>query len=294
MNFTFMKLSVFHGFNNLRLGNKCLPHQSIAFYSTQLPEQVVSNKSDVVFHETKQFRNVFHQPRQAWVENLDTAEEKHHGLVNLHPDIFGQIPRLDVINSNIEWQKKYRWVRYDHTKVTNEVERTGRKPWPQKGTGRARHGSKRGPLWLGGSRAHGPRSPTTHFFMLPFYERIMGLTSTLSIKLMQDDLHIVKDLILPVEDPKYLEQLVEERCWGPSVLFVDSTDYMERNISIVTDQIKHYNLMPVYGLNVHSMLKHDTLVLTVDALKQIEEKILLALNRSDNERFVKRFVIDTV
>uniref|UniRef100_A0A8D8VU71 Large ribosomal subunit protein uL4m n=1 Tax=Cacopsylla melanoneura TaxID=428564 RepID=A0A8D8VU71_9HEMI len=188
-----------------------------------------------------------------FMKQNNSAEEKHHGLVNLHPDIFGQIPRLDVINSNIEWQKKYRWVRYDHTKVTNEVERTGRKPWPQK-----------------------------------------GLTSTLSIKLMQDDLHIVKDLILPVEDPKYLEQLVEERCWGPSVLFVDSTDYMERNISIVTDQIKHYNLMPVYGLNVYSMLKHDTLVLTVDALKQIEEKILLALNRSDNERFVKRFVIDTV
>lgn len=78
---------------------------------------------------------------------------------------------------------------------------------------------------------------------------VLGLTSTLSIKLMQDDLHIVKDLVLPVDDPKYLENLVEERCWGPSVLFVDNTDYMERNISIVTDQIKHYNIMPAYGEN---------------------------------------------
>lgn len=146
---------------------------------------------------------------------------------------------------------------------------------------------------MGGARAHGPRNPTTHFYMLPFYSRILGLNSTLSIKLMQDDLHIVKDLILPVEDPKYLESLVEERCWGPSVLFIDNTDLMERNIAIATEQIPHYNLMPAYGLNVHSMLKHDTLVLTVAALKHIEEKLLVAMNRCDNERFIKRFVIDT-
>lgn len=95
-------------------------------------DDFTSNKSEIL-HETKEFQNAFLQPRQAWVENLDTTEEKHFGFVNLHPDIFGLVPRLDVITMNIEWQKKYKWVRFDHTKVTNEVERTGRKPWPQKG-----------------------------------------------------------------------------------------------------------------------------------------------------------------
>lgn len=61
----------------------------------------------------------------------------------------------------------------------------GRKPWPQKGMGRARHGSIRSPLFKGGGVAHGPRSPATHFYMLPFYQRVLGLTSTLSIKLAQ-------------------------------------------------------------------------------------------------------------
>lgn len=93
--------------------------------------------------------------------------------------------------------------------------------WPQKGLGRARHGSIRSPLWRGGGIVHGPRSPTSHFYMLPFYVRVFGLTSTLSVKLAQDDLHVVKDLEIPTDNSSYIKDLVEKRNWGPSVLFVD-------------------------------------------------------------------------
>lgn len=57
--------------------------------------------------------------------------------------------------------------------------------------------------------------------MLPFYTRIRGLTSTLSIKLAQDDLHVVKDLEIPSNDSEYIKNLIAERNWGPSVLIVD-------------------------------------------------------------------------
>lgn len=97
----------------------------------------------------------------------------------------------------------------------------GRKPWPQKGMGKARHGSIRSPLWRGGGIAHGPRSPTTHFYMLPFFTRVLGLTSTLSVKLAQDDLHVVDSLDIPSEDPTFIKDLIEARNWGPSVLIVD-------------------------------------------------------------------------
>jgi large subunit ribosomal protein L4 len=70
-------------------------------------------------------------------------------------------------------------------------------------------------------RCHGPRSPTPHFYMLPFWMRLKGLTTTLSIKLAQDDLHIVKDLEIPTDDKEYIKNLVEKRNWGPSVLIVD-------------------------------------------------------------------------
>ncbi|XP_037800216.1 39S ribosomal protein L4, mitochondrial-like [Penaeus monodon] len=66
-----------------------------------------------------------------------------------------------------------------------------------------------------------------------------------------------------------------------SILNIFSTDLMPRNITIATDTIQHMNLMPVYGLNVYSMLKHSTLVLTVDAVRRLEERILYHLNRPD-------------
>lgn len=159
--------------------------------------------------------------RQAWIENFDAVEEEKLGLIELHPDVFATQPRVDVIQENIEWQRKYRYVSFASTKSRAEVRGGGRKPWPQKGGGRARHGSIRSPLFKGGGIAHGPRSPTTHFYMLPFFKRVLGLTSTLSVKLAQDDLHVIKDVEIPSTDPEFLLDLIKERNWGPSVLIVD-------------------------------------------------------------------------
>ena len=66
-----------------------------------------------------------------------------------------------------------------------------------------------------------------------------------------------------------------------SALMVDVDDFFPENITAATEQIQHVNLMPCYGLNVHSILKHKTLVMTVDALNYVEEKLLFALNRFD-------------
>lgn len=87
--------------------------------------------------------------------------------------------------------------------------------------GKARAGSIRSPLFRGGGRAHGPRSPTCYFYMLPFWLRLRGLTSTLSVKLAQDDLHVVNNLEIPTDDKQYVLDLIEKRNWGPSVLIVD-------------------------------------------------------------------------
>lgn len=159
--------------------------------------------------------------RQAWIENIDEVEERKLGLIELHPDVFAAQPRVDVIQENIEWQRKYRYVSFAHSKSRAEARGGGRKPWPQKGGGRARHGSLRSPLLKGGGVAHGPRSPTTHFYMLPFFKRVLGLTSTLSVKLAQDDLHIIGDVEIPSKDPEFIKDLIKERNWGPSVLIVD-------------------------------------------------------------------------
>lgn len=189
-----------------------------ATYSTAI---TTSGDSTSVTRKEWKYPPTYTKPREVWIENLDSVEEKKLGLFELHPLVYAAVPRIDIIHRNVDWQKKYRWVSWAHTKTRAEVRGGGRKPWPQKGLGRARHGSIRSPLFRGGGIAHGPRSGKTHFFMLPFHLRIQGLTSTLSAKLAQDDLHIVKDLELPSDEPEYLAQLIEGRNWGPSVLIVD-------------------------------------------------------------------------
>ncbi|XP_055683045.1 39S ribosomal protein L4, mitochondrial [Lutzomyia longipalpis] len=227
--------------------------------------------------------------RQAWVENVDTLESKKLEIIELAPEVFGAMPRIDIIHQNVEWQRKYRYVSFAHAKLRFECRGGGRKPWPQKGSGRARHGSIRSPLWRGGGVSHGPRSPTTHFYMLPYFIRVMGLTSTLSVKLAQDDLFVVNNLEIPVDDPKYLQELIDARKWGPSVLIVDESDIFPYNITAASEQIPHVAMMPVYGLNVYSMLKYHTLVLTKDAVRKLEERLLYQLTRTDNHNLVKKF-----
>ena len=76
--------------------------------------------------------------------------------------------------------------------------------------------------------------------------------------------------------------------WALSTLFVGLDDIFPANITAATEEIQHVNLLPVYGLNVHSMLKHKTLVLTEKALDRIEDRLLLALNRADDAKMNKR------
>lgn len=220
--------------------------------------------------------------KQAWLETLSCIENKKLGLLELHPDIFATYPRVDILWKNIRWQERFRKIDYRVDQNRAEMRGGGRKPWPQKGTGRARHGSVRSPIFIGGGKVHGNRGPLSLFYMLPLGDRVRGLRVALTFKHAQNNLHIVDSLDLPTSDPKYLEDLVESRGWGLSVLFVDDTDVMPENISIATSEIKPYNIMPLYGLNVFSMLKHETLVITKAALEAVEMKLLKLVNAEDH------------
>ncbi|XP_068779023.1 large ribosomal subunit protein uL4m isoform X2 [Struthio camelus] len=181
--------------------------------------------------------------------------------------------RLDILHAVAMWQKNFKRISYAKVKTRAEVRGGGRKPWRQKGTGRSRQGSIRSPLWRGGGIAHGPRGPTSYFYMLPMKVRVMGLKVALTVKLMQDNLHIVDSLEMPTADPQYLVELARYRHWGQSVLIVDVNE-MPENIENATASLKTITLIPALGLNVHSMLKHHTLVLTLDTVAFLEKKLL--------------------
>lgn len=129
----------------------------------------------------------------------------------------------------------------------------------------------------------------TKYSNLNYFMRVRGLCSVLTAKLSQNDLKIVKDLdSFDSDDPKDLVDALEERRWGPSCLFVDTADIFPKNLALASHPIDHVNLMPLYGLNVHSMLKHETLVLTMNALNELENKLLFAFNRTDIRNVMKK------
>ena len=249
----------------------------------------------LIFHRRlKYMDNMNHDitpARQSWVHSFDESPPgTKRGLIELHPKIFGDFPRPDVIADNVKWQKEYRQISWLNLKSVQEMGGHNKKPWPQKGTGRARHGSKRSPQWIQGGWSHGPRGPETKFYMLNFWLRLKGLTSTLSCKHSQNDLIIVDTLEdFPSDDPKELEKYFDDRSWGPSTLVIDSTDLFPRNISLASEGFNHVNLMPVYGLNVYSMLKHETLIMTIGAVEEVEEKIMFHWRREDISDVQRRF-----
>lgn len=89
----------------------------------------------------------------------------------------------------------YRWV-----PTRAEMPGRNKKPWQQKGLGKARHGSRLAPQWMGGGVAHGPRGPKSYFFMESFYTRVLGLRTALTVKFHQNDLHIVDNLEIPTDN----------------------------------------------------------------------------------------------
>ncbi|XP_070578161.1 large ribosomal subunit protein uL4m-like [Ptychodera flava] len=221
------------------------------------------------------------KPKQAWLESLSSVEDTKLGLLDLHPDVFATYPRIDILHKCVVWQKTYKKVNLETVKTRAEKRGGGRKPWPQKGSGRARHGSIRSPLWKGGGSSKGPRGPKSYWYVLPIRIRERGLRVALTVKYSQDYLHIVDSLDIPTPEPEYLEDLAVERYWGPTVLFVDHKPIEEISPNLIeaTNRIKTYNVMSVEGLNVYSMLKHHTLVLTLDALNFLEDRLLYLMNR---------------
>ncbi|XP_035672488.1 39S ribosomal protein L4, mitochondrial-like [Branchiostoma floridae] len=224
-------------------------------------------------------RSRFFRPVYSWLETLGDIKDEKLGMVELHPDVFATHPRMDILHRCVRWQYLYRKINYDFARTRAEMRGGGRKPWPQKGTGRARHGSIRSPLWHMGGKCHGPRGPYSYYQYLPLKYRALGLKVALTVKHSQGDLHIVDRLEIPTTDPEYLEDLVRYRNWGKSVLLVDMNEDIAENVCEASAQLNTINVMPLVGLNVYSMLKHDTLVLTLPCVQKLENKLLYQDNR---------------
>ncbi|MCY4414135.1 MAG: 50S ribosomal protein L4 [Alphaproteobacteria bacterium] len=179
--------------------------------------------------------------------------------------------RYDVMHRVILWQRANARTGSRAVKTRSMVAATGKKPFRQKGTGRARQGSTVAPHMRGGGVCFGPSAEIRHGFSLTKRIRRMGLRSALALRLAQKNLFVIKNEDYPSEKTKDLRHSVQKNDWS-SALFV-SLDKSCENFSRACANIKNVDVMPALGLNVQDVLKHDKIFIFENALESVVAKV---------------------
>ena len=203
------------------------------------------------------------------VDLLDLENQKK-GEIELDSLIFGQIVRVDIMHRVVVWQMAKRRSGTHSSKEVAAVEGSTRKIYKQKGTGRARHGSIRAPQFRGGAVIFGPHH-RSHEFSLNKKIRKLGLISALSLKKQENSIIVLDEL----KAQDYKAALMLKKLKGLNAiaaLLVDGS--VDSAVLGSISNLPYVDALPVAGLNVLDILKHDKLILTVDALKKIEERLL--------------------
>jgi len=152
------------------------------------------------------------------------------------------------------------------TKTRAMVRGGGKKPFKQKGTGQARAGSSRSPLWVGGAVVFGPQ-PRSYAYRLPKKARKVALRSALSLKLRDNHLVVLDEMIFAGPKTQEFASVLSTFDITKALVVDEKTNV---NLYKSARNIKHVKFLPQEGLNVYDLLKYDHLVMTVAALKKIE------------------------
>jgi large subunit ribosomal protein L4 len=199
------------------------------------------------------------------------------GETDLDDSVFAAPVRKHLFWEVVNWQRARRRAGTHKVKGRSEVRGGGRKPWRQKGTGRARAGTIRSPLWVGGGTVHGP-SPRDYSYSMPKKKRRAALRSALSMKLRDGQLRVVDNLTLDEIKTKLAVQALDT-LEAPSALVVDVTSRDEETNAVCHNETLRLSLRNLEkakyiaseGLNVEDVLRYDVLVLSQNALDQIHE-----------------------
>jgi len=201
------------------------------------------------------------------VRNLDNEEI---GELELADEVFGLPIRRDILARVVNWQLAKRRTGTHKTKGISEIRGTTKKPYKQKGTGRARQGSLRSPQFRGGARIFGP-VVRSHAFDLQKKVRRLGLKIALSVKQDEGKLVVIDAARIGEAKTKALRARLAALGWD-SVLIIDGS-VVEENFARATRNLPRVDVMPQQGANVYDILRRDTLVLTREAVRQLEARL---------------------
>ncbi|HVI30679.1 50S ribosomal protein L4 [Phenylobacterium sp.] len=192
------------------------------------------------------------------------------GSIELADEIFGiEEIRGDILQRVVTWQLAKRRAGTHKVQVRNEVSRTGKKMYKQKGTGGARHGSRRAAQFVGGARAHGP-VVRSHAFDLPKKIRALALRHALSSKAKDGSLIIVDTVAVKEAKTAALREQLGKI--GVTHALVIAGAEVDNNFKLAARNIPNVDVLPNAGLNVYDVLRRRTLVLTKDAVEAINAR----------------------
>jgi large subunit ribosomal protein L4 len=180
--------------------------------------------------------------------------------------VFGVEIKEHLLHEVVRYQLARRRQGTAHTKNRAAVRGGGRKPWRQKGTGRARAGSSRSPLWRGGGTVFGPM-PRTFAFSMPKKKRRAALCSALSLKVREQAFRVIERFEIPQPKTRQVVQMVRYFTEQPKVLLLVGEPHEFLHLS--ARNIPQVKVLPVVGLNVYDLLHYTTVICAEEAIEKI-------------------------
>ena len=207
------------------------------------------------------------------MENLSVLNIKGEnvGKISLNELVWGIEPNDAVLYDAITLARNNSRQGTADTKNRSEVSGGGRKPWRQKGTGRARQGSTRAPHWPGGGVVFGP-TPRSYAKKMNKKERRLALKSALSYKVIESELIVVDNFNMETNKTKEALKALENLKATKKVLLV--VDELTDNIILATRNIKEVVLLEASEINTYDVIAADNMIITEKAVKQIEEVLV--------------------
>ncbi len=195
--------------------------------------------------------------------------EVHVIQPQLNEAIFGAKTRAHLLHQTVVMQLANRRAGSAATKSKGFVRGGGKKPWRQKGTGRARAGSIRSPIWVGGGTTFGPQ-PRDYSYRLPRTARREALLSALSLKNRDGKIIVVDKFELEEAKTKIMvKALAELKVESAVIVIPQANEKIERSAR----NLPKIKVLRVEGLNVYDLLRYDHLILTHEALQRLEERL---------------------
>ena len=200
--------------------------------------------------------------------DIHTIEAKTAGSIELADHIFGLEPRADLIHRVIQWQLNKRQQGTHQAKSRGEISRTTKKLGPQKGSGGARHGSRKSGIFVGGGKAFGPRS-RSHETSLNKKIRALGLRHAISAKAKDQSL-LILDAAASDGKTKTLVSAFE-KLGLVNALIIDGAAVND-SFAKAARSIPNIDVLPIQGINVYDILRRKKLVLTKAAVEALEAR----------------------